>query len=206
MKKNISIYLFLVSVVFGAVIVTQSNSVKNLNELELRDNRSNIFQEIMILKQKNEDLREEISELEDTLNEFDNDISVLESVEDETKKYRKLSGEYPIFGSGVKMTLKGPVSTPLVVDLVNELFNVGAQAVSVNGIRITNRVIGFESTPLGQLYINGSLLSEPYELHAIGKASVLEEALETPGGLIDRLDESENFEVTVEAQEVIQMD
>ena len=52
------------------------------------------------------------------------------------------------------------------------MFNSTAQAVSINGIRITNQTAGFDVLPKGQIFLNGSILTYPYIFEAIGEGSI----------------------------------
>ena len=138
---------------------------------------------------------------------MDNRGQALESIENEIDKYKKLAGGAKIFGSGVELVVDGDITTAWIIDLVNELFNNGAEAVSVNGIRLVNNTMGFDTLPQGQILLNGSITPPPYTFEAIGEPRTIESALQLPGGILDRL--QRNFEaVTVEvvAKDIIRMD
>ena len=105
------------------------------------------------------------------------------------------------------MTLDGKFSTPWMIDIVNELFNSGAQAVSVNGIRIVNKTSGFDTLPKGQILLNGSILSSPYTVNAIGESSTLATLIQSPGGIFDRLKKAfPTLKSTITTKDIIQMD
>lgn len=204
-ERKVSI--FLVAIILGFLIMAQSRSFEGANELLLRDNESNIFQEITILKKKNQDLEKEIQALEDSKSLLANQNSALEAIEEEIEKYRKLSGEHKIFGPGITITIDGDISTPWLIDLINELFSLGSEAVSVNGIRITNLTSGFDTLPHGQIFVSGTPLSSPFELSAIGESSLVMDALEVPGGIFDRIEGTfPGISLSVIKKDFIQMD
>ena len=90
---------------------------------------------------------------------------------------------------------------------MNEFFNLGAQAVSVNGIRIINKTAGFDTLPQGQILLNGSILSPPYTFNALGESSTLKSLLESPGAFIPRLKISfPGIKVYVSTKDIIQME
>ncbi len=186
LKKRM-IILSITAVLLGFIIVLQIRSLQNVDELFFRDNVSNIFQEINILKEKNSALADEIEDLEKNLEQFDDQNLALDAIESEINKYKKLSGDFSVFGPGITVTLTGEFSTPWMIDLINHFFNSGAQAVDVNGIRITNQSAGFDTLPQGQIFLNGSILSEPYIFNVLGESSTLIDILELPGGVFDRL-------------------
>lgn len=186
MKKR-KIYILAIAFLLGFFVVLQSRSFQNANDILLRDMESNIFQEISILRQKNNDLRKEVQSLELQIEQFADQNSTLAAIDDEIKKYMKLSGRISVFGPGILVSIDGPIITPWIIDLVNEFFNSGAQAVSVNGIRIVNSTVGFDTLPKGQILLNGSILSSPYTFAVIGDSSSLKTILELPGGIFSRL-------------------
>ncbi len=201
------IYIMVAAIALGALIVTQMRSFGEVNSMLIRDTQSNVFQEIKILKAKNEDLSNEIEELESTLEQLADQNLALQAIEEEIEKYKKLSGEDSIFGAGVTLTIDADLTTPWVIDLVNEFWNSGVQAVSVNGIRITNQAIGFDTYPQGQIFLNGAILSSPYVFSVIGEPSTIIGILELPGGIFDRLEDSlPEIVIKTEEKEIIQMD
>lgn len=200
------IYIVIVAVILGVLIAAQVRSFAGINSLFVRDTRSNIFQEIMILKDKNEDLRSEIDGLETTLLQLKNQNSALETIKEEIEKYKKITGDFSIFGPGVRLTIDANLTTPWVIDLVNEFFNSGAQSVSVNTVRLTNKSIGFDTLPQGQILLNGAILSQPFVFDVIGESSLIVDVLELPGGIMDRLEVAfPDMEVDTESKEIIQM-
>jgi uncharacterized protein YlxW (UPF0749 family) len=201
------VYISIVALILGILIVAQIRSFAGINKLFVRDTQSNIFQEIMILKDKNEDLRSEIDELENTLVQLKNQNSALETIEEEIEKYKKITGDFSIFGPGVRLTINADLTTPWVIDLVNEFFNTGAQSVSINSVRLTNKSIGFDTMPQGQILLNGAILSQPFVFDVIGESSLIVDILELPGGIMDRLEAAfPDMEADTEIKEIIQMD
>ncbi|MBI4235435.1 DUF881 domain-containing protein [Candidatus Peregrinibacteria bacterium] len=199
------VYIALVAVVLGFFIITQGRSFENATEI-LRDGEDNVFQELKILKEKNVALRREIEDLEAVSSKLTDQNLAISTIKEEIAKYKKLSGKYPIFGQGLVITVKNEISTPWVIDLVNELFSTGAEAVSLNGVRIVNFTAGIDTLPQGQLLINGSILSQPYTFQAIGDGKKLLEILQLPGGIIDRLEANfAKISINIEIKDVIQM-
>lgn len=201
------IYIVIVAMILGILIVAQIRSFADINSLFIRDTQSNIFQEIMILKDKNKDLGSEIDRLEITLQQLRNQNSALEAINEEIEKYKKITGDFSIFGPGIRLTINAELTTPWVIDLVNEFFNTGVQAVSVNGIRLTNKSVGFDTLPQRQILLNGIIVYSPFVFNVIGESSLIVDVLELPGGIMDRLEVAfPDIEVDVEIKEIIQMD
>ena len=113
-----------------------------------------------------------------------------------------LAGFTPVPGPGIEIVLTDgtptsrPIADPnamLVQDGDLILLNMmlwygGAQAVAINGERITAQSAITSSGPT--LLINGRRTVGPFHVTAIGDPAVLRGALETRGGVIDRMQES----------------
>lgn len=201
------VFILGTAAILSFFVVIQINSFDNVNNSLQRDSKSNIFQEIKILKDKNEDLKVEVADLESSIDQLNDQGKALNAIQDEITEYTKLSGKASVFGPGITMTIDGKFSTPWMIDIVNEFFNSGAQAVSVNGIRIVNQTAGFDTLPKGQILLNGSILASPYTVNAIGESSTLFTLIQSPGGFSDRLKKAfPETKTTITTKDIIQMD
>lgn len=197
---------FLAAIVASFFLVVQVKSFDKVTPL-FRDQESNIFQEIQILKTTNQNLNSEVDELTKRLEQLSDQSSALDALEAEAEKYKKLTGNFKIYGPGLTIKLNGEISTPWMIDLVNEFFNAGAEAVAVNGIRLTNSSVGFDTLPQGQILLNGSILSAPYVFDVIGESRVLEDSFELAGGIFDRLQANfPSLKIDSQTKEIIQID
>lgn len=188
--KEREVSILLTSAAVGILIVVQSRSFTDVSNVIGRDSRADVFREIQILKTTNEKLTDEITDLEDQLGKASNNEKTLEGVQQEIQKYRTLTGQTSVSGPGVSLTVNGNIKELWLTDILNELFNAGAEAVSINNIRLVDATSGFDTIPNGQIIINGSILKAPYVFHAIGDKKTLREALEQPQGILQRLGQS----------------
>ncbi|MCA9373903.1 MAG: DUF881 domain-containing protein [Candidatus Gracilibacteria bacterium] len=204
-KREVSILL--TAVLLGFLIALQARSFEDVSDVINRNNRSDVFREIQILKDTNGQLRDEIDDLEDQLVKVSNNQDALDSVREEIDQYEALTGKIDISGPGLHVQISGDIQALWLTDMVNELLSAGAEAVSVNSIRLTNKTAGFDTIPSGQIMINSVILNEPYTIEAIGERSVLENALIQPEGIIERLQRSVNgVEVVVEQRDAVTME
>ena len=115
----------------------------------------------------------------------------------ENEKLRAFAGLSEQTGAGIVVTMDDSkkdmggdknaylVHAEDILKVVNELFVAGAEAVSVNGQRI---VAQSGITCAGRVITeNGVRVAAPFEIKAIGDASVLQAALRFPGGVVDTL-------------------
>lgn len=204
-KRELS--MLLTAVLLGFLIALQAQSFEDVGDVLNRNSRADVFREITILKDTNDDLRQEIEDLEDQLIKVSNNQDALASVREEISKYEALTGRVDISGPGIRMEIDGDVKALWLTDSVNELFAAGAEAVSVNSIRLTNKTIGFDTIPSGQITLNSVILNQPYVIEAIGDKQVLQEALAQPEGIIERMQRGlSGVQVQLEQKDVVTME
>jgi len=114
----------------------------------------------------------------------------------ELESLRVLAGFKAMRGSGVTVLLEDAKTRPAgsnpvvvtyqdLVAVINELWAAGAEAVAVNGQRVT-ATTGFAQVS-GTLVVNLQRLTGPFTIVALGDAATLEGALNIRGGLVDGL-------------------
>lgn len=205
--KHQHIYILFTAILLGFLIAMQSGSFSDYSDVIRRNSRADVFREIQILKDTNENLEDEIKDLEVQLSKTSNSQQALEGIREEIEKNRILAGRVDISGPGIAVTLNQEVRALWITDLVNELFTAGAEAVSVNNIRLTDKIVGFDTIPSGQILLNGVILDLPYNIEAIGDKVTLEQSLIQPQGIVDRMKQSaENADIDVEPIDLINME
>ncbi len=189
MKKR-ELSLLVTSILAGILIFMQGKAFSGVDQAARRESRTDIFREIQILKNTNDNLDDEVKELEDKFSKMSNQGNALQVVADEIEKYRLLNGQVSIMGPGIRLTIDGDLKAIWLTDIANELFSAGAEAVSINGIRITESNAGFDTIPNGQIMINSVIIKSPYDIEAIGERKTLADALSQPQGIIQRMKEN----------------
>lgn len=137
------------------------------------------------------DLRTQLKLFEQSANQ---NKTVLEAMSREKQKLDIAIGSVPSEGPGLVITiLKNDQNDQIyfsyqdLVDIVNELWNAGAEAVSVNNIRINSTAAFLPSEELSTVLLNGQILTYPYVIKAIGESASLEKGISIPSGIIDNL-------------------
>jgi len=174
-------------VLMGGLFSFQSKSVNQANAYYNRESRVNIFREIQIVKQSNQNLNDQINELQKELGDSSNKEQVLNSIKDEIAKYQILSGELPAHGEGIKIDISGELEALWFTDLVNELNTAGAEAISINGLRVAPENVGFDTIPNGQILLGGDILTAPFHFEIIGDAKALSSSVNQTGGILARI-------------------
>lgn len=134
------------------------------------------------------DLRTQLKLYEQSVNQ---NKTVLEAMSREQQKLNIAIGSVPAQGSGLLITIlkndQNYFGYQDLIDIVNELWNAGAEAISVNDIRINSTSAFLPSDELSTVLLNGRILSYPYVVKAIGEPASLEKGISIPSGIIDNL-------------------
>ncbi len=197
------IIVFVTSLIVGIMIFSQYRTYQKISTNEIREPESNLFRVINVYLKTNEELQNEAEKLENEIKDYENEYSRLQSFEKALEQNELLAGETKAQGPGIKLTLTRTVNTLGLVDLVNELWNVGAEVVAVNGLRITETQSGFAD--IGEMVtLNGVPLNAPLVIEAIGESTAIVKALEQSGGIISRLQKKDSqLRVNLEEMENI---
>ncbi len=107
--------------------------------------------------------------------------TALQEARDEVETLNVLAGLVPVTGPGIRITIaeRGGTEVTLssILDLVQELRTVGAEAIQLNGeVRVVAQT-AFEDVE-GGLLVDGTLVQAPYVVDVIGEPGVLSGAVE----------------------------
>ncbi len=217
-KAKISVLLGIMCMLLSIGIVVQIKTVndsstgvgKTQKENELRDS-------VLRGKERYEALYEEQikkeAELEKLRNEVSNQDGTATDFSNELQKNNLLLGYYEVSGEGIVITLKDANKTVVSIDpnasvvhdgdlleVVNALKEAGAEAISINGQRITGNTA---ITCVGNvIQINGEKIGVPFEIKAIGLMERLYGGLTMPYGYLDLM-EGAGIQVKVEKSDRI---
>lgn len=186
----------------GFLIVSQVRSGRQFQEQpEVRTR--NLFALAAMLRQERQArraLEDEVTSLTARLRGYERasaeGLTLTEDLRRQADRYRVALGLQSVAGGGVTVHVSEPrrqknPSAPVVVqyqDLVgiaNELWAAGAEAVAVNGLRVT-ATTGFSQVG-GTIVVNLQRVSPPYVIAAIGETATLAGALSIRGGFVEGL-------------------
>jgi uncharacterized protein YlxW (UPF0749 family) len=144
------------------------------------------------LTAREDSLRAQIADQRTALRELTNSDSrsatALEEARQRAEALAILNGTVPAQGSGLHMTVRDPegeVRVADVLDAIQELRGAGAETMQIDGVRVgvSTAVTGGP----GDLAVDGSPISSPYDIVVIGSPQDLETAMNIPGGVVDRV-------------------
>jgi uncharacterized protein YlxW (UPF0749 family) len=187
-KKIITItcVLFILGIILSMQFKTQQQL---LNTLEYQDARD-LITIYHSMKEKQEELLLTVQELRNRkltmAEETTKGMELIKHTEEEIKQLQVINGELAISGPGITVTITrdAPLLHYDLLDLINELWSSGAEAIAINDHRITLNTYIQQFAP-DEILINNEKLLFPCVVKAIGDPNTLEKGLTFSGGLID---------------------
>lgn len=182
-KANItmSISILIVCIILVTVSFIQFKTVEKVNETDIENMREEELREqISAWKSKWEEANEKLEETNAKINEYNQKIEsneeASELLEEELKKSQLILGTTDVIGDGVVVTLTdtedNTITAEDLVNLVNELRFAGAEAISINGVRIIS-MTDFADIDSYIIVKPSQRLISPYVVKAIGNQTYL---------------------------------
>ena len=191
-----------VAAILGLLIVVQLHGQAGGSELQTKTAQE-LTSIVANQNTENDRLRAEVASLTLQLTELNADrasgATSVDQLDAELGRIRAWAGLDPISGVGVSITVHGEIAAAAVDDLLNELRNAGAEAISIADLRVVSRT-SVSGVP-GSLDVDGFLLRDPFTIEAIGKPETLVGSLTRVGGIIAQLSAT-NPAATVEVTPV----
>ena len=182
------IALAAVALLLGFLVVVQLNAQHVGTGLETQSSQD-LTLLIANVTTRNDQLRGDVADLQRQLDAINaaragGETSVGQLRAD-LERVRMWAGIDAAAGAGIRILLYGGVPARAVSDLVNELRNAGAEAISVGGVRVVAGTV--VAGPAGDLSVENSALGPRIEILAIGNPPALTGALTRPGGIVAQL-------------------
>lgn len=174
-----------IAVVLGILLALQIRSFQSIDFLVKRSRPGEVFAELRVLQIANASLRAHLEEEKKSLLEAASALSD-RAIEDELHRLQLLSGEEAVSGEGVEISFDRSVAEFWITDLIAQLAASGAEAVALNGIRLTEQTAGLREIS-GGLLMRRNFMNSPFHLEAIGPRKELKLSIAQDGGIIDRI-------------------
>jgi len=159
---------------------SSSDSLAGLREDDLIGILDNQNARADRLRQQITDLQRSLRQLQDS---GDRSAAAREQAQQEADALGVLLGTLPATGPGVIVQISDPdhkLQAEDLLDVVEELRGAGAEAISFGPVRVSTDTAFTDDA--GSVAVDGTLLTAPYEVLAIGEAKTLDTALNIPGG------------------------
>jgi len=206
-KQRIQIKVIISFMIFALVtlVTWQIKGVKKTNEVDIQlSNRVDVLQqEYKNELEKNEDLLDQISTLQNDIARYRAQISeeggAVKLLQEDLARAETVAGLTDVVGNGIVITLNDGQTTQLpegivtegygivhdsfILTLLNEIRAAGAEAISINDERVLATTEIRCAGPT--ISINNVKKAAPFEIKVIGDPETLENALKMPGGTME---------------------
>ncbi len=179
LRKNDIIILTIAAIFLGIFIAVQYSIIKPASGNS--ENNEVMAVEIEKIAKTNADLKNQVISLtkkyQSYKDAYENDSDLAAQIDNEISDLSVVNAQEPISGQGVVISIENGLSEPQMVDLINAIKNIGADAIGINSKR------------LGLYSSVSSTENSLAKVEVIGNASVLESALKRKGGVIELIRE-----------------
>lgn len=215
MKISRNIALTLVCIILGIMIAWQYKSVNyNENIASFQSKRTEeLMEQLIELQNTNLVMRARLQELQEENRKYESaivgDTEAVENLKKQLEIARIFAGLVDVKGKGVIITLDNGELTDVeesdILDIINELRAIGAQAISINEERVvaTTEVRQAGNYQDGTyILINGVRMKAPFVIKAISDPEKLERSLTMIGGVVEKL-EKFGLKISIKQQDNI---
>lgn len=190
--QRIPFIITTISVIIGFMLAVQFQSYNTNTGVESKD-MSQLRQDLQKVMEHHQRILTDISKYDQLLYEYENpqnQADSLNAMKEELDRIKLFSGLAMAEGRGLVITIEDSIfeqdhsSLSTIFDddlryIVNELFGAGAEAISINGLRMTPttsiRNVG------DNIQVDTKVIKLPYIIKVIGEPDVLESAMKLKG-------------------------
>ncbi|HET7686729.1 MAG TPA: DUF881 domain-containing protein [Candidatus Limnocylindria bacterium] len=202
--RTAQLSLFGVAILIGLLLVGQLRSQQRPVEL-----RSLAPQELSALVQslstRNRELQAGLAAQREQLDGYQRaqaeGRSRLELGQQEVLALNAFSGVGAVQGRGIRIEVDGFLDWIAVNDLVNELRNSRAEAIGIDGVRVTGRTVAVPG--VDGVVIDGTTIGARFVVSAVGDPEELYAAITGPGGIKDQLEQVTSVTMTLREVDLV---
>lgn len=183
--RGTHLLLFVICLILGIALVTQvraqrTDPLSSLSQEQLVELLDNLSVQEQNLRVERGRLESQVSQLEDESQKEEAAAAAAKKAEEQAKIN---SGQVAVHGPGIEMVIADSthsLSSTHFVMAMGELRNAGAEAVDINGHRIT--ITSSFTNDGGVIRVDGEEITSPYVWKVIGDSQTISTALEIQAG------------------------
>lgn len=195
--RSIVIIFGLISLVVGFLLPGQARVVREMKQTYQNEDPKDLIRVIKDLQQRKQELSGEQQELTQKMDQYlrasDDTAAQVKQLQHEISVLKQRMGATPLVGPGIRVTLTEQSSgaTPSILAdedlllLLSDLWASGAEAISLNGIRLTDTSSVYRAGL--NVRVGDKVTNMPLVINAIGDAENMSKGLQIPGGALDLL-------------------
>ena len=186
-KASVWVQVGLLGLVVGLLGVTQFRTQTNILKALQAESPVSQAAAVSSLLEANASLALEVRSLQEQLAKYisGEDRSGLEALVADLNRMKVANGLIEVWGPGVEASGGAEIQPEEAQDIINELRNAGAEAISLNGQRLVASSVVTRGP--GGLMVDQTSLERPYVFQAIGDVQTMDVALERKGGIVPLL-------------------
>ena len=182
----------IVALFLGLLVVTQIKAQDVYSRSLELETPSSLTTLIANLAERNNGLREEIFDLrlrtESARQDASNGTGSLTEAQRQLAQLQVFAARTAVKGQGISVKVDGAFDDKALSDLINELRNAGAEAVSINGVRIGPRSWFGIASDRSALTVDAAPIKGPWTVNAVGSPEVMYVAMTRTGGIIGQFE------------------
>ena len=198
-SKGAQISIALVCLILGIMLAVQFRTTASIEANQSDDRVTELTQKLQTVTDERDALAEEVLSLRSKLANFRETDQALADLHKEVTEAKMAAGLLPIEGPGIILTLNDSLLNLGSVDnanaylihdrdlllIVNEMKASGAEAISINGKRLTamSEIRCAGTTIL----VNRDIIAPPFGIRAVRNPDKLEIKVLMPGGILNQL-------------------
>lgn len=219
--KNGRIAILLLSLVLGIMMTIQFKIAETSTGGVVSSQKARqLSAELKRLKDKRENLQEELGILENKIKAYEesqaSSSTVTKNLKEDIQRYEILAGYTDVMGPGIEVVIDASqpgqdeqmltYNYEMLLSLINKLNAAGAEAIAVNDERIVASTEIHLSADVGDnIVINDKPVKAPYYIKAIGNADTLEAALNMRYGIVWEIRQYTGLKVDVKKADVVEI-
>jgi uncharacterized protein YlxW (UPF0749 family) len=187
-KANVLIALLAVALGVGIATQVQLTNERGLSQLS----QSELIRLLDDISSRSSRLDQQLRDLETTRDQLlsgtGNTGDALEQAQRRADTLGILAGTIGAQGPGITVSISDPghkVTGPVILDLIQELRDAGAESIDVGGVRVV--ASSYVGDSGGDLSVDGTEISRPILVKAIGDSNTLASAMTIPGGIVETI-------------------
>lgn len=215
MKKEKNIMIITISIMSLILVCVMFMQFKVVNETDIAQIESmreeELEESLTEWKEKYEETYKKLIQTNDKINEYDEKMQsneeTKELVNKELIEAKVNFGLTTVEGEGIIVTLTDTDEMAYdsndLLDLINELRDAGAEAISINGERVVN-MTDIADISSRYIVVNSKKISSPYVIKVIGDKTYLKSALTIKNGYVDSK-EKNKYKINIEEKNNIKI-
>lgn len=219
--KNGRIAILLLSLVLGIMMTIQIKTAQTSTGGVVSSQKARqLSAELKRLKDKRENLQEELGILENKIKAYEesqaSSSTVTKNLKEDIQRYKILAGYTDVTGPGIEVVIDASqpgqdeqmltYNYEMLLSLINKLNAAGAEAIAVNDERIVASTEIHLSADAGDnIVINDKPVKAPYYIKAIGNADTLEAALNMRYGIVWEIRQYTGLKVDVKKVDMVEI-